>query len=126
MKIVDDSSVLSGGLVIETYSQFVKYKHTNAVISKTNYERFMNLYLSMSEDENFVRPEKPQETPKQENRFDPYQDLNEKNKLLAELKAKNVVYRKDPTMIPVKIATSEQTPELITFSAKDIVDQTFE
>lgn len=128
MKVVDDSLrdfyQQQKIFVVDTYEDFQKYKHTNALIFKSNYLLFMNQY-AMADDDVFERPEQTKPVQTTPEAFDPYKDLNEKNKLLAELKAKNVLYRKDPTMIPVKVGTQEDIPT-VTLSAKDVVERTFQ
>ena len=105
---------------ITTYEEFQKYKHTNACIYRDLYEKFMDL----DSDDLFVRPI-GQEIPKKEPKaFDPYEDLNEKNKLLAELKAKNLVYKKDPTYVPVQI-TETIDPKILVVKPEDIVKAAF-
>jgi len=79
---------------------------------------------SMSEDDVFVKP-RVQQVQKEEAVFDPYKDLNDKNKLLAEYKSKNVLYKKDPTMIPVKVGTT-QGPDLLSATAQELVEKTFQ
>ncbi len=105
---------------ITTYEEFQKLKHTNACIYRDLYEKFMDL----DSDDLFVRPQ-GQPVPKQEAKaFDPYADLNEKNKILAELKAKNLLYKKDPTYVPVKI-TETIDPKILVVKPEDIVKAAF-
>lgn len=100
---------------ITTYEEFQKLKHTSACIYRDRYEAF----LDMDSDDVFVRPAPREKVVEKAPVFDPFADINAKNILLADLKSKNLVYRKDPTYLPVTIETPvvptllEGTPEAI-------------
>lgn len=104
---------------ITTYDEFQKLKHTSACIYKDRYEAF----LDMDSDDVFVRPTKIAPQPQEKPVFDPFTEINAKNTLLADLKSKNLVYRKDPTYLPVTVQQTvvpillDGTPEAIVAEA---------
>lgn len=75
-------------------------------------------------DDLFVVPSVRRTVAVAEALVDPFKEINEKNKILAALKADNIAYKKDATQQPVTVVAKVE-PSLLTVDPQTIVEQKF-